>query len=76
MKICWILFIIFGHELPEFSVQAINLEVKKLACKPDTEIIEVINCSLQSPTKQSSILHLRVLFIKEVKDLTVKSPRP
>jgi hypothetical protein len=76
MKICWIIFIIFGHELLEFSIEAINLEVKKLACKPDTEIIEVINCSLQSPTKQSSILHLRVLFINEVKDLTVILPGP
>jgi hypothetical protein len=47
------------------------MEIKKMDCKSDTEFIEVQNCSLQTPTKQLNILHFRVVFIKEVKSLTV-----
>ncbi len=57
--------------LAKANFQAVSLEIKKMACKSETAFIEVQNCSLQTPTKKMNILHLRVVFIKEVKSLTV-----
>jgi hypothetical protein len=51
--------------------QALRMETKKMACKSDTEFIEVQNCSTKTPTKQLNVLLLRVVFIKEVKSLSV-----
>ncbi len=53
------------------NIQALRMESKKKACKSDSEYIEVQNCSTKTPTKQLNVLLLRVLFIKEVKSLSV-----
>jgi hypothetical protein len=53
------------------NFQAMDLEVKKGECKSDTEFIEVKNCSMEAFTKHLTIVHIQVVFVKVVKDLTV-----
>jgi hypothetical protein len=59
-----------NRNYPGQIFQALRMEVKKLTCKTDSEYIEVVNCSLQTPTKQLNVLYVHVIFIKEVKSLS------